>query len=220
MFHSIGLHMDARSQRLRQAFQESSFAGNGMSARATALRCHWNPDTFKSNLNGNQPFSFEAAKRYAAKLNVRAEWLYDGTGEMRELQKDPGLAYLAVPKVAWVSAGAVADIGDIDPEAEKIVVSDLPSGGQYVASEVRGDSMNLVSPEGSLIIFNTADRSLKDGGFYVFSLKGETTYKRYRSRPVRRLEPCSTNPSNETIFPGEKGWSVIGRVVRSMIDLA
>jgi phage repressor protein C with HTH and peptisase S24 domain len=103
-------------------------------------------------------------------------------------------------------------------DADRLVVGDLPSG-EYFATEVVGDSMDRIAPEGARVVVNASDRTPKDGNFYLFSLKGETTFKRYRSRPVRRLEPFSTNPTHEPIFLGEKGWHCIGRAVRSILDL-
>lgn len=127
---------------------------------------------------------------------------------------------LTVPVLAWVSAGAVSDIGSLSDAADHhMVIADLPPG-DYFATHVRGDSMDRVSPEGSRIIVNIADKTLVPGGFYIFSLRGETTYKAFQRDPVLRLEPFSTNPANKTIFLNGDGWFVVGRVVRSYIDLA
>lgn len=216
MLYIIDPFVTERSDRLQRAFRESSFAANGLSSRAAALMLGWNANSFKSNMNGNSPFGFEQAKRYAEKLRVRAEWLYDGAGPMRELQR-PARSPLEVPVIGWVSAGQVADIGQLE-EIDRMVAGVLPSG-EYFATEVVGDSVDRIAPEGARIIVNAADRSPRDGKFYIFSLRGEPTVKRYRSKPVRRLEPFSTNPQHEPIFIGDKGWQVIGRVVRSIIDI-
>jgi SOS-response transcriptional repressor LexA len=205
-----------RSDRLRRAFAESSFAANGLSALATARSLGWNPNSFKSNMNGNSPFGFEQAKRYADKLRVRAEWLYDGNGPMRETAR-PARLPIEVPVIGWVSAGGVSDVGQLE-EVDRLVVGNL-APGEYFATEVVGDSVDRIAPEGARIIVNAADRNPRDGNFYIFSHRGEPTLKRYRSKPVRRLEPFSTNPEHEPIFIGEKGWHCIGRVVRSIIDL-
>lgn len=205
--------MTERSRRLTTAFQRSEFARSGLSARATALRLGWNVSSFKSYLNGHAPFSFKAAKNFAEKLKVRAEWLYDGHGPMQEP--------IEVPLLSWVSAGQLAEIGDIDSlgDIEHLVVGDLPPG-DYFATTVVGDSTDRVAPEGARLIVNAADRHPRDGKFYIFSLRGETTFKRYRSRPVRRLEPFSTNPAHEPLFLADKGWTVIGRAVRAITELA
>jgi SOS-response transcriptional repressor LexA len=192
MFMLIDGFVTERSDRLRRAFAESSFAANGLSALATARSLGWNPNSFKSNMNGNSPFGFEQAKRYAEKLRVRAEWLYDGNGPMRESSR-PARLPIEVPVIGWVSAGKVADVGQLE-EVDRIVVGNLGSG-EYFATEIVGDSVDRIAPEGARIIVNAADRNPRDGNFYIFSHRGEPTVKRYRSRPVRRLEPFSTNPT-------------------------
>lgn len=125
-----------------------------------------------------------------------------------------------IPVISWVSAGSVSDVSMLSEVPDNsMLIADLPPG-DYFATDVRGDSMDRISPEGSRIIVNAADRRLIAGKAYVFSLRGETTYKFYQGVPVRRLEPYTTNPSNKTIFLSNDDWSVIGRVVRSYIDLS
>lgn len=130
------------------------------------------------------------------------------------------LRFREVPLISWVSAGRLADPGELAAlSGERLMIADLPSA-DYFATDVRGDSMDRVSPEGSRLIVNASDRTPRPGRYYIFSLRGEATYKRYQSEPMTRLEPYSTNPANQTIFPrNDLEWSVIGRVVRSYIDL-
>ena len=141
----------------------------------------------------------------------------DGVGEDAPRQA----RFQEVPLISWVSAGQLREPGQVPQTryAETMLTGDLP-GGEYFATEVVGDSMNRVSPEGSRIIVNVADRELRAGRFYLFSLRGEATYKRFQDDPVIRLEPFSTNPANQIIFPkADKDWNVIGRVVRSYLNL-
>lgn len=129
--------------------------------------------------------------------------------------------YREIPVISWVSAGQLRDAGQAPSSryAKHMLVDDLP-GGEYFATDVRGDSMDRVSPEGSRIIVNVGEREPKAGSFYLFGIRGEATYKRYQNEPVIRLEPCSTNPANRTIFPkADKDWAVIGRVVRTILNL-
>lgn len=126
-----------------------------------------------------------------------------------------------IPIISWVSAGQVREPAAMltTRYAKQMMVDDLP-GGDYFATDVRGDSMDRVSPEGSRVVVNVNDREPQPGKFYLFSLRGETTYKRFRNDPVIRFEPFSTNPANETIYPkADKDWVVIGRVVRSYLNL-
>jgi SOS-response transcriptional repressor LexA len=131
-----------------------------------------------------------------------------------------GPSFVEVPVLSWVSAGRVSDVGSLEVASadETVALSDLPAG-EYFITEVVGDSMDRVSPEGSRVVVNVSDKRLIPGKAYIFSLRGETTYKFYQRDPIQRLEPFSTNPSNRTIYLGEEGWSVVGRVFRSWIDL-
>lgn len=208
--------MTEQGERLKQAIDET-----GLSMTEVAERFGWSYNTLKSNANGNMPFSFKKAMVYAARLKVRAEWLYQGIPPMREPSKADRNKLTDVPIIGWVQAGELADANSIHelPDIEYVTTEGL-NGGEWFATNVRGDSMDRISPEGSRIFVNASDRNLVDGRYYLFSLRGETTFKRYYETPVRRLEPFSTNPINKTIFlTKDEDWVVIGRVVRSVIDL-
>jgi transcriptional regulator with XRE-family HTH domain len=155
--------------------------------------------------------------RIASKLKIPL-------AELEDVLVEPPHAAIVrqIPLLSWVSAGQVADLGSLEEAsaAERIAVADLPPG-DYFATDVRGDSMDRVSPDGSRIIVNFTDKRLVAGKAYIFSLRGETTYKFYQPTPVPRLEPFSTNPAHRTIFLDERDtWDVIGRVWRSYIDLS
>lgn len=125
-----------------------------------------------------------------------------------------------VPLVSWVSAGKMTG-SEVPPNvrAEK----QLPRGdigpGNWIALRVRGDSMNLVAPENSVIFVNVADKDLVEDRFYVFTTEaGDSTFKRYRGGRSPRLQPYSTNPDHETI-PVTEDVLVVGRVRRTILDL-
>ncbi len=209
--------MSERSDRLWRAWKDSRLT------QSEAVERHgFNRNTLKSNLNGTISFSFAMAKRYARAFKVRAEWLYDGADPMREPPRPRPRPPIEVPVLSWVSAGRVSDIGSVEDvaEAEKVLVSDLPPG-DYFETTVKGDSMDRLSPHGSRIIVNIGDRDLRSGRCYVFAHRGETTYKRYEREPVARLEPFSHNPTHKMIFlvDEDSDWNIVGRVVRSTIDL-
>lgn len=208
--------MSEKGERLQVALKEA-----GLTLREAADRFGWSYNTLKSNANGNMPFSFKKAMVYAGRLKVRAEWLYSGTPPMREPAKPHRRTAIEVPVIGWVQAGALADASAIQglEEVETATVDGLGPGAWF-ATDVHGDSMDRVSPEGSRIFVNSDDRDLIPGGFYLFSLRGETTYKRYYDDPVVRLEPYSINPANRPIYPNsDRDWTVVGRVFRSVIDL-
>lgn len=181
----------------------------------------WSYNTLKSNVNGTIGFSYKKAMVYAARLKVRPDWLFAGTLPMREPTKAERRVAIDVPVIAWVQAGQLADVSALHdiPDLDTETVDGL-GPGDWFATDVRGDSMDRVSPEGSRVFVNASDRTLVAGRYYLFSLRGETTYKRYYDDPVQRLEPFSTNPANRPIYLAkDSDWLVVGRVVRSVIDL-
>lgn len=127
-----------------------------------------------------------------------------------------------VPLIEWVTAGKLAE-----PRSQ-IPVEDVPllafadlGTGDFFALTVEGTSMDRVSPEGSVIVVNRADKTLVSGGYYVFWSKSEgTTYKRWHGGDPPYLAPYSWDASHGPIFIGKKkDLEVIGRVKRTVLDL-
>lgn len=136
--------MSERHDRLRQARIAAGFER----ANDAAERFGWNINSYKSNENGNAPFSFKKAKGYAEAFSVRAEWLYDAAGPMSDLG-DPMVRIIGT--VGADNEGAVIqstgqDAYDMAP---------VPPGGttDSVALEVKGHSMRAIAEDGSLIYF-------------------------------------------------------------------
>lgn len=125
-----------------------------------------------------------------------------------------------VPEVSWVSAGALKDHGQELPPDDLPIHQMFDLGpGDYLALRVKGDSMDRISPENSMIIVNRHDRNLQRGKPYVFALRGEATFKIWEPSPPR-LEPLSTNPANKPIFVDRMSrLVVVGRVRRTILDL-
>ncbi|MGJ5149830.1 S24 family peptidase [Bradyrhizobium sp. HKCCYLR1023] len=125
-----------------------------------------------------------------------------------------------VPLLDRVAAGRLKNPSSQIPveEVPLLAFADLGKG-EFFALEVEGDSMDRYSPEGSTIIVNKAERELINGRCYVFSLKGDTTYKMWRGGENPHLAPYSTNPLNAPIFFKKRDLEVIGRVKRTLLDL-
>ena len=123
-----------------------------------------------------------------------------------------------VPILSWVSAGMMARDDVQQDVVGEIRMSDLDPRGEWMALRVEGDSMDRISPPGSLILVDMTDKALVPNACYIITDgDSQATYKRFRSNPPR-FEPVSTNPSHQPIFPdGEP--AVIGRVRRSLIDM-
>lgn len=130
-------------------------------------------------------------------------------------------ALVPVPLVDWVSAGKLASPHSQIPieKVPLLAFADL-GNGDWFATRVQGDSMDRLSPEGSIIIVNRNDKQLVGGKCYVFAVKGETTFKMYQVDEPPYLAPYSTNPMNKPIFPKKKtDWEIVGRVKRTVLDL-
>lgn len=125
-----------------------------------------------------------------------------------------------VPLISWVSAGVLADASTQVPIEDLPILAFTDLGvGEYFALRVEGDSMDRVSPDGSIIVVNRAERDLLPNRFYIFNARGETTYKRWHEQPPY-LAPFSTNLQHEPIFLNRRrDIEVIGRVRRTVLDL-
>lgn len=137
--------MDEKHDRLRRARIAAGWRGPNEAAQ----RFGWSVNTYKSNENGNAPFSFRKAKDYAEAFGVRTEWLYDGAGPMRDDKSE-----LLVPIIGRVGANPDGSLllGRGDPGTEMVPV---PPGGTALSRAllVLGHSMPEVAEDGSLIYF-------------------------------------------------------------------
>jgi SOS-response transcriptional repressor LexA len=134
--------MTERHDRLRKARIAADFA-----TQAEAIRRHgWNANTYKSNENGNASFSFEQARAYAKAFRVRPEWLYSGTGPMREQGE--------VPIIGRVGADPTGRVARLVGQAANDSAP-MPTGGtsSSVALEVDGHSMRGFADDGALVYF-------------------------------------------------------------------
>ena len=193
---------------------EGRLAELGLSASAASLKAGLSRFAI-SNIQKN-PNSVPRGQTLlvlAQVLDTTPEYLLTGHGDAPENPVNR-----RVPVVTWVSAGRMGR-----DESQQDVIGYVPGGdldikGHWIALRVEGDSMDRISPPGSTIFVNLADRRLVPNACYIITNgDDEATYKRFRASPAR-FEPVSTNPVHEAIFPdGEP--AVVGRVRRSIIDM-
>lgn len=122
--------------------------------------------------------------------------------------------------VSWISAGALVQVDAVSPESVEGQYLVCGAGrGDWIAFRVDGTSMDRISPPGSVILVNRAERQLVPNACYVFAdHDGGATYKRFRPDPMR-LEAVTTLPDlHPTIFP-DNTPAVIGRVRRSVLEM-
>lgn len=193
----------------------------GISPRKASLDAGHSDSYIQNIFTGKSKSPREEGLHELAKiLRTTARWLARGEGQEELGADDQATIVTSVPLVSWVSAGQLIDTSSQipDEEARLLRFTDLGQG-DFIALEVQGDSMDRISPEGSVILVNRTDKALVPGRAYVFSQRGEATYKLWQPKPDR-LEPFSTNPTHKIIFPPSKrGLFVVGRVRRTILDL-
>ena len=217
--------MDTAS-RIRQAMALSADVKSGAElARRTYVDGKQLKDvTVRSYITGERNPPLHVCLALGKQLRVRGQWLYDGTGTREapppaEVKNaDP---ITIVPLIDSVTAGKLATPSTQIPveRVPLLAFADLGSG-DFFALRVEGGSMDRLSPNGSIIIVNRRERDLISGKCYVFSIRGETTYKRWQGDNPAYLEPFSTESFHKPIFvTGKRGFEVVGRVKRSVLDL-
>lgn len=131
-----------------------------------------------------------------------------------ELAPDPEdpdrLAIRTIPLLGEVPAGTP------EPQEQRrgprLIVSDPDVPSRAYGLRVKGDSMDLIVPEGSTVIIDPDDKALWPGYRYVVrTADGETTFKEYQEGPAR-LVPCSSNPAHKEIPLGGEQIAIEGRV--------
>lgn len=182
--------------------------------KAAAKYLGMKQSTYNQYENGTRLIPVEPLSVFAKKMKVSIDWILNGEGS---LPHSSGTIW--IPKISLVSAGNLTEIATIETldDIPRIPVSDLPDG-DWISFEVEGDSMDRISPPGSLIMVNMRDKALVPNACYVIANEsGEATYKRYRDTPAR-FEPVSINPNHEPLFPVGP-ITIIGRVRRSVLPM-
>jgi SOS-response transcriptional repressor LexA len=203
--------MSTLAERLVTARKHAKFESATDAARALGVAY----PTYAGHENGSSGFRAKTGEVYARRFKVSFEWLMSGRGPMipEPLPSDAR----DVPLLSWISAGAMMRDDVADEALGALKVASLPDG-DWIALEVRGDSMDRISPPESRILVNRKDKQLVANACYVIDDgEGNATYKRYRPNPMR-FEPVSTNPEHEPIYPDNEPV-IVGRVRRSMIEM-
>lgn len=159
------------------------------------------PDKMSKTLKGTRRLTLEEGNTLARYFGV-----------VDEPEPEP-----KIPIIGLISAGewreAIENVKGWLPRPDKSLSKDA------FAVIIEGDSMDLIAQEGEAIIVDPQDRDLLSGRYYVIrNGSGETTFKQYKSDPAR-LEPCSSNPSHKTIYPGRDVFTVVGRARKRVADL-
>lgn len=134
----------------------------------------------------------------------------------------PDAGPTSVPRLSLVSASGFAQTDYVPDlkDAPREPAPGLSPRGEWVAFEVEGDSMDRISPPGSIIFVDLKQRQpIPNACFIITDENGAATYKRYRPNPDR-WEPVSNNSEHQPLFPAlGNAPAIIGRVCKSLIDL-
>jgi SOS-response transcriptional repressor LexA len=155
----------------------------------------------------------------AEALEVDVAWLSGHDARHPPPAAKPPAGIVRVPLVSWVEAGDLADA--IEPYAPGDAAEWVPvvhAHDNLIALRVKGQSMDRIAPEGTIVIVDLDDRALVDGRHYVFRHDGRATFKTWRKGPPERLEPQSTDPDYQPILPVD-GVEVVGRVIRKTEEI-
>lgn len=154
-------------------------------------------------------------------IGLRVNFALFGSGARLVDDPDIGDDTRLIPLVSWVAASNFADAESITAsEVDRYIPVTGLDDGDYIALDVKGDSMNLIAPDGSVIVANRRDKNLVDKKFYVIATEngGETTFKQYRSDFPPRLAPYSSNLDHQAINIQEP-MRVVGRVTRVINEI-
>ncbi len=149
----------------------------------------------------------------ARALDVSVEWLASGSGQKESQQGPSGTV---VPLISWVAAGQPSISYEEQQGWPLIATGSLPHGN-WIALEVRGDSMDRAAPDGSIIFVNLKEREPVERGLFIFDINSETTFKQWRGGDAPQLAPISTNPEHLSMQMPKSG-KIIGRVRRTTRD--
>lgn len=130
----------------------------------------------------------------------------------RVLADDEGVA----PAVRRIPLLGEVPAGKYQPAEQRsgrwLAVSDPETPARAYALTVKGDSMDLIVPDGATLVIDPDDTALWPGRRYVVQTEdGQTTFKEFQADPAR-LVPCSSNDQHKDIMLGSEPLTILGRV--------
>lgn len=180
----------------------TELARRGMSQRDLADAVSMDENHLSKALKGKRQFKSHEMDRIRAELAP-------------EPGSDDRLSIRTIPILGEVPAGS------FEPQEQRggrrLIVADPDTPPRAYGLTIKGDSMDLIVPDGATVIVDPDDKRLWPGYRYVVrSDDGETTFKEYQEGPAR-LIPCSSNPAHKEIALGAEPVIIEGRVFSYMM---
>lgn len=211
------------AERLKDAREKAGFGSAAEAATAIGVSA----STYAQHENGIRGFKTKAEK-YAARFGTTPEWLLYGRG--KGVTAAPVPVNRMVPVLGTVQAGRFAVIPD-EPEPTEYVPLVLPGfeGASLYALRIVGESMNLVYPDGTIVIVcPAAEIGIRDGDHVIVrNVRNgltETTVKEVvQERGAVALWPRSSDPAFAAPVrlrrdaEADEGHEIIGVVVSSYV---
>lgn len=125
-------------------------------------------------------------------------------------EREPSEGIRTIPLLGDVPAGKLQLAHE--QGGRRLAVSDPDTPPRAYALTVKGDSMDLIVPDGATLVIDPDDTAFWPGRRYVIRTQdGEATFKEYQDGPAR-LVPCSSNDQHKPIMLGDEPVTVLGRV--------
>lgn len=216
-------------ERLRAAREAAGYE----TAKAAAEAMGASVATYLQHENGTRGFPAQRAQRYARFFKTTPEWLlYGRGGEPTHSSADLHVKRVTrlVPVLGEVQAGAWTEAAD-EPPPEEVVPIYLAGfeGARLFALRIRGPSMDLHYPDGTMIIVcPAAEIGVREGDHVVVrrhrgSLCETTVKEVVKDRGGIALWPRSRDPDHqkpiriEDLRDADDGPEIIGVVVSSYV---
>lgn len=178
-----------------------------------------------ADLENDYSTTTAALHKIAKRLAVNVDWLETGKGEMEPASTgglSPAATMTEVP--IWhakAAAGLRQENGDGDPAGSLLFrPKSLAKKGvrqdKAHAFYVSGDSMAPRLRDGDVILFDTADLTIRDGKMFVIRWGDDTLVKRLYRELDGGVRVVSDNPDpayrDRLVRPDDEGFEIIGRV--------
>ncbi len=229
------------SDRLFEAMKEAGFPSQSALARASGIP----QPTINRILNriGVRGPEFNTLKTLAETCNVSLTWLQEGLGPKArnaiggEVQQfipievlednDPRFVQIKMVPLRLTAGirGGTADWEHDEEATRPLDIRWVQSKGydpkMLVCTRIKGESMEPTLHENDIIVINTADDKLVDGGVFAVNYEGEAVVKRLvRDAGEWWLESDNQQDKRykRKICRGE-ACKIVGRVVRKESDM-